>query len=110
MMRVAKTVKKDETVQRVPKGQAHPYVRWEGTPLWRAVEKAVADLVQNKDLVEGEYREYIVGYICKIANACFRQLSRHRAWVEVDSATWSAIAEPIAILTESRSRSFCSTS
>ncbi len=77
MMRVAKTVKKDETVQRVPKGQAHPYVRWEGTPLWRAVEKAVADLVQNKDLVEGEYREYIVGYICKIIDRRKRSVIAH---------------------------------
>ena len=54
------------SIQRVPKGQKHPYTRWEGTPLWRVVEKAVCDLVQNHDLVEDEYHEYIVGYICKI--------------------------------------------
>jgi hypothetical protein len=54
------------TVQKVPKRQTHPYVRWRGTPLWKAVEKAVADLVQNQDLVENEYHEYIVGYICKL--------------------------------------------
>ena len=41
-------------------------LRWEGKPLWGAVEKAVADLVQNQDLFKDEYREYIVGYICKI--------------------------------------------
>ena len=76
MVRMAKTVK-NETVQRVPKGQAHPYVRWEGTPLWRAVERAVADLVQNKDLVEDEYREYIVGYICKIIDRRKRAVIAH---------------------------------
>jgi hypothetical protein len=32
----------------------------------RAGETAVADLVQDQDLFEDEYREYIVGYICKI--------------------------------------------
>jgi hypothetical protein len=56
----------DDKIQRVPKGQHHPYIRWEGTPLWRAVEKAVADLICNQDLSENEYHEYIVGYICKI--------------------------------------------
>jgi len=63
---MARTFKNDENIQRVPKGQTHPYVRWEDTPLWEAVEKAVADLVQNRDLVEDEYHEYIVGYIRKI--------------------------------------------
>jgi hypothetical protein len=53
------------TVQRVPKGQKHFYTRWEGSPLWRVIDKAVCDLVQNQDLVEDEYHEYIVGYICK---------------------------------------------
>ncbi len=65
MVRMATTVKAGATVQRVPKGQTHPYLAWERTPLWRAIEKAVADLVENQDLVEDEYREYIVGYICK---------------------------------------------
>ena len=65
MKPMARTLRNNETI-RVPKGQTHPYVRWEGTPLWRAVETAVADLVQNEDLFEDEYREYIVGYICKI--------------------------------------------
>ena len=62
---MARTAKNGETVQRVPKGQTHPYVAWERTPLWRAIDKAVIDLVENRDLVEDEYREYIVGYICK---------------------------------------------
>jgi hypothetical protein len=57
--------KRNDAIQEAPKGQAHPYLRWEGTPLWRAVEKAVADLIENQDLIEDEYHEYIVGYICK---------------------------------------------
>jgi hypothetical protein len=65
---MTKTVKSRESVQHVPRGQPHPYLAWERTPLWRAVEKAVADLVKNQDLVENEYREYIVGYICKIVD------------------------------------------
>ena len=53
-------------LQRVPKGQRHPYEVYENTPLWRAVEKADTDLVENQDMVEDEYHEYIVGYICKV--------------------------------------------
>ena len=53
-----KTVKKATTLP-------HPYVKHEGTPLWRAVERAIADLVENGDLTELTHRNYIVGYICK---------------------------------------------
>ena len=74
MKPMARTVKNDEIIQRVPKGQTHPYMRWDGTPLWRAVEKAVADLVQNRDLVEDEYHEYIVAYICKIIDRRKREV------------------------------------
>ncbi|HEX3322242.1 MAG TPA: hypothetical protein VHR84_16165 [Terriglobales bacterium] len=64
---MARTVKnRGSTIQRVPKGQKHPYTRWERTQLWKVIDKAVCDLVQNRDLVEDEYHEYIVGYICKI--------------------------------------------
>ena len=64
---MAKAIKNNgPIIQRVPTGQRHPYRRWEGTPLWRVIEKAVRDLVENHDLVEDEYHEYIVGYICKI--------------------------------------------
>jgi len=50
------------------KGSKHPYVRWEGTPLWKAIERAVADLGKNQDLIEKAPREYIVGYMCSIVN------------------------------------------
>jgi hypothetical protein len=48
------------------KGHVYPYARWEGTPLWSAIEKGIVDLVGNQDLIEKERREYIIGYICKI--------------------------------------------
>ena len=66
MMRMARVAKNTPVLRRLPKGHIHPYVAWQGTPLWRAVEKTVADLVENQDLVEKECREYIVGYVCKI--------------------------------------------
>jgi hypothetical protein len=44
---------------------AHPYVEFERTRLWRAVDRAVTDLEENQDLKLTELREYIVGYICK---------------------------------------------
>jgi hypothetical protein len=43
----------------------HPYVEFERTPLWRAVDRAVADLEENQDLELTGLREYVVGYICK---------------------------------------------
>lgn len=41
------------------------YVKYKSTPLWTVIEKAIADLVDNQDLIEQTRREYIVGYICK---------------------------------------------
>ena len=61
---MTKPTKRSQTT--LPEGHIHPYVRWEGTPLWNAIEKGVADLVKNHDLIEKEHREYIVGYICKL--------------------------------------------
>jgi hypothetical protein len=57
---------KGSRTQQVPKGQKHPYTRWQGTRLWKVIDEAVCDLVQNRDLAEDEYHEYIVGYICRI--------------------------------------------
>jgi len=44
---------------------AHPYVEYETSLLWKVVNKAIEDLVDNGDLVEQTAREYITGYICK---------------------------------------------
>ena len=43
----------------------HPYSVYEGTPLWRAVESALADLEENEDLeIHGE-RRLVIGYVCE---------------------------------------------
>jgi hypothetical protein len=42
-----------------------PYDVYKGTEVWRIVEKAICDLVENGDIVETTRRDYIVGYICK---------------------------------------------
>jgi hypothetical protein len=44
----------------------HPYKEFEGTGLWKALEKGIRDLVGNQDLKEIEHRDYIVGYLCKV--------------------------------------------
>jgi len=69
--------KRIASLQRVPKGQKHPYKLYENTPLWKAIDKAVSDLVENRDLVEDEYHEYIVGYICKVVNRPTKSLARN---------------------------------
>lgn len=50
----------------LPLNHKHPYMEFERTPLWGAVEKGIQDLIDNQDLVATEHREYIVGYLCKI--------------------------------------------
>jgi hypothetical protein len=43
----------------------HPYVKFEGSVLWRTIEKEIVALVKNGDLQELTAREYIVGSICR---------------------------------------------
>jgi hypothetical protein len=43
----------------------HPYVKFEGSVLWRTIEREIAALVKNGDLQELTAREYIVGSICR---------------------------------------------
>jgi hypothetical protein len=43
----------------------NPYTKFEGSILWRTLEKAIAALVKNGDLEERTPREHIVGYICQ---------------------------------------------
>ena len=44
----------------------HPYVAFEGTPVWRALKKAMEDLDENQDLELTEWHQYVVGYACKV--------------------------------------------
>ncbi len=43
----------------------HPYKIYESTTLWRVIDEAISDLVENKDIEETTRREYIVGYLAK---------------------------------------------
>ncbi len=45
--------------------RTHPYQAYEGTKLWRSIDKAITSLVKNGDLSEQTRREYIVGYLVK---------------------------------------------
>jgi hypothetical protein len=42
-----------------------PYEAQRGTRAWKIVDRAINDLVENKDMVETTQRDYIVGYICE---------------------------------------------
>jgi hypothetical protein len=44
----------------------HPYIEFEKTGLWRALNKGIGDLVKNHDLKEATPRDYIVGCLCKV--------------------------------------------
>jgi hypothetical protein len=41
-----------------------PYEMQKGTAVWKIMDNAINDLVENKDLLEKTRRDYIVGYIC----------------------------------------------
>jgi G:T/U-mismatch repair DNA glycosylase len=51
----------------------HPYQKFENTPLWRTVYKAVDDLVENGDIEEKTHRNYVVGYLCKLLSTSDRK-------------------------------------
>ena len=44
--------------------KSHPYKAFEGSALWRSVEKQIGALVKNRDIQELTARNYIVGSIC----------------------------------------------
>ena len=43
----------------------HPYVQFEGTSVWSALDAALTALVQNGDVIEQTDRRYILGSLCK---------------------------------------------
>ncbi|CAN5665990.1 hypothetical protein BH09VER1_BH09VER1_01090 [soil metagenome] len=47
------------------KQQGSPYGHLEELPEWSVLEKALGDLVKNRDLIEQTPRSYIVGYLVK---------------------------------------------
>jgi len=44
--------------------QPHPYTSLAGTALWTQVDRAIKELLQNRDLIETTADPHIVGYIC----------------------------------------------
>ena len=46
----------------------HPYVAYEGSPVWKVISKAIKELVENGDLSEGTPHTHVVGYICKLVS------------------------------------------
>jgi hypothetical protein len=55
----------------------HPYTKFENTLLWKVVDTAISDLLENRDVKLSTSREYVVGYLCQ-------QLARQRI-VDVSS-------------------------
>jgi hypothetical protein len=43
----------------------HPYQEYEGSEVWKVLEKGIKDLHANGDVVETTARPYIVGYLVK---------------------------------------------
>ena len=57
------------TNSRPPTKRTHPYENFEGTPMWKAVDRAIKALLRNRDIQLTTHREYVVGYICKQINS-----------------------------------------
>ena len=45
---------------------SHTYKEFEGTLVWREIEAAIDDLVENRDLTVSTAEEYVIGYHCKL--------------------------------------------
>ncbi len=41
------------------------YEQYEGTPLWRALEGALADLEASREVTIGTAPRYVLGYLCQ---------------------------------------------
>jgi|HubBroStandDraft_3_1064219.scaffolds.fasta_scaffold2355617_1 hypothetical protein len=44
---------------------SHPYVEFEGTMLWEAIDTGIAGLEKNGDIKLTTERSYIIGSLCK---------------------------------------------
>ena len=43
----------------------HPYSQFEGSDLWRVLERALTDLCANQDLTVTTAPEYVIGFLCR---------------------------------------------
>ncbi len=46
-------------------GTHQVYEEYEGTPLWRALAGALADLEASRELTVGTAPRYVLGYLCQ---------------------------------------------
>lgn len=44
----------------------HPYRRFEGEPLWKALDRGIGDLEANGDIELQTNSAYIIGYLCQM--------------------------------------------
>ena len=44
---------------------SHPNTEFEGTPLWKTIEKEIKSLVENQDLQLTTAPEFVIGSLCK---------------------------------------------
>lgn len=44
---------------------SQPYVEFEDTPLWRAIDAALTSLEENHDVAPMTARTHVVGYLCR---------------------------------------------
>jgi len=56
----------------------NPYIAYEGTENWTALNQAIDELVTNSDLVEQTDRAYIVGYLCKCLSKSSATVVKHK--------------------------------
>jgi hypothetical protein len=43
----------------------HPYAKYEGSRLWKLLDRGISRLSKNGDIKESTARTHIVGYLCK---------------------------------------------
>ncbi len=60
-----KSIQVDQKTKTEPPEVNHPYQQYADSLLWQTLDKAIDDLVKNKDIEETTHRSYIVGYLCK---------------------------------------------
>jgi len=71
-----------------------PYIQFSGSPEWTALDRAVRELAENRDLVETTAHEYVVGYLCQaLARASSQQRTQAGPRVEALQRIRAAVKE-----------------
>jgi hypothetical protein len=61
------------------KNLEHPYKEFEQTQLWELIEKALDELITNRDIELTTRKEYVVGYICKTLGPKLKEIKEHKS-------------------------------